>query len=429
MPRLLPTVCLVLAAAALATAAPTPKTPTAAADWPQFRGPHRDNVSADKGLLKKWPEGGPELVWTGKGVGDGYSSVAVACDKVFTMGDKDGASWVFALRRDTGEPAWSAKVGKPGGPRPWEGARGTPTVDGDRVYALGQMGELVCLQTADGKEVWRKDFGKDFGGRSGYWKYAESPLIDGDRLVCTPGGKVASMVVLNKKTGEEIWRAPLKVTAGYASIVISHGGGVKQYVQLTGDGTLGVSAKDGKLLWQYKKFAGNTANAPSAVVLGDQIFTCAGYGKGGALLTLKSDGPNGVTFTEEYYNTALKNKHGGVLVVGPHVYGDTDDSGNVHCADWKTGKVKWTRRQAKNKGKGSGSAALTTADGCLYVHYQNGWMSLVPLDAGGYTETGSFRVPESDKGKQQYWAYPVVTGGRLYVRQKENVFCYDIKAK
>ncbi len=412
--------------AALATCGSADTSATKSTDWPQFRGPNRDNVSPDKGLLKKWPKDGPKVVWKGTGIGEGFSSVAVVGDKVFTMGDKGDNSWIFALSRDKGDIVWSAKVGEAGGGGGYKGTRSTPTINGDLVYGLGQFGDLVCVEKDTGKEKWRKNFAKDFGGRSGGWSYTESPLIDGDRLVCTPGGSKATMVALDKQTGDEIWRSGLGDTAGYSSIVISNVGNIKQYVQLTADGTIGVAAKDGKLLWRYKRLGHNTANIPTPVVLGDQVFTCAGYGKGGALLSLKAEG-DGVKSTEKYYNEALKNKHGGVVIVGDYVYSDTDDSGNPHCADWKTGKVKWTRNGSKAKrSRAGGSASVTYADGMLYFHYQNGWMVLVPARPDRYEEVSAFQVPE---GNGPRWAHPVVIDGRLYVREADKLWCYDVKAR
>ena len=255
-------------------------------DWPQFRGPKRDGLSTDKGLLKEWPKDGPALVWKSEPIGIGFSSVSIVGDRIYTMGDEKDSSYVYVLDRNTGKKLWSTKVGKSGGN--YSGTRCTPTVDGDYVYALGQFGDLVCLEADSGKEVWRKDFKKDFKGNSGGWNYTESPLVDGDNLICTPGGdKSGALVALNKKTGDVIWESDFGETAGYSSMVIADIGGVRQYIQLLSQGIAGISAKDGKLLWRYgkdnKHFAGNTANIPNPIVLGDQIFISAGYGRGGGL--------------------------------------------------------------------------------------------------------------------------------------------------
>jgi len=395
-----------------------------AADWPCFRGPNRDDISPDKGLLKEWKEA-PKLVWKCKGIGEGFSTVSVVGDLIYTMGDKDGSSYVFAITKDKGEIKWSTKVGKAGGN--YSGTRCTPTVSDGLVYAVGQFGDFVCLDAKTGEEKWRKSFTADYKGRAGRWNFTESPLIDGDRVVVTPGGPKASMVCLKKKDGEEVWRCDGGFSAGYSSIVISNAAGVKQYVQLTANGTVGVSAKDGKLLWQYKKLGGNIANVPTPIVIGDQILSVAGYGKGGALLTLSKDG-DGIEVKEEYYKNALRNKHGGVVKVGDYLFGDTDNSGNPYCAEWKTGKVKWTRNADKKRaGKGRGSVSLTCADGHLYLRYSNGYVALVPATADGYTEKGSFRIPNA--GSDQSWAHPVVIDGRLYLREKDTLWVYDVKAK
>ena len=416
MPRLLLAVCLTL----------TLTLALSAADWPQFRGPKRDGVSADKGLLKSWPESGPPLAWKSVGVGIGFSSVAVVGDKVFTMGDDQGACHAFAVRRDNGEQVWRAKVGEAGGN--YVGPRCTPTVDGDRVYVLGQMGDLVCLTAADGKEVWRKSFKTDFGGKSGSWNYTESVLIDGDKLICTPGGSKATMVALNKKTGAPVWQGVVGKggdTAGYASPVVAEIGGVRQYVTLMANGLVGFSAKDGKMLWRYgsdrERFGGNTANIPTPIVRGDLIFSAAGYGRGAALVRIKGSGGN-FTAEEVYWNRALNNKHGGVILVGDKLYGDSDDSGNPWSADFETGKVAWKRTE---RGQGSGSAAITTADGMLYVRYQNGWVSLVN-PAKGYEEVSTFKVPN---GNRDCWAHPVVLDGKMYIRERDTIWCHDVKAK
>ena len=404
---------------------------TATAEWPQFRGPNRDDHSPDKGLRKEWPKDGPPVVWKATGLGAGFSTVSVAGGRIFTMGDRDTredgkkakACFVIALGLADGKELWSARVGAAGGNI--AGPRCTPTVDGDQVYALGQFGDLVCLEAATGKERWRKNLPKDFKGGCGGWNYTESPLVDGDRLVCTPGGKEHTIAAVDKTTGALVpgWKGavPGGSEAGYSSIVISYGAGRRQYVQLLAAGVVGVDAADGTYLWRYDKLAHNTANIPTPIVRGDFVFCCAGYGKGGALLKLvAADG--GVQAREVYYNKELRNKHGGVVLVGDYLYGDRDDSGNPFCADVNDGKVA-TGWQARPRKQGGGSVAVTYADGRLYFRYDNGWVALVEADPSGYRETGAFKIPNST---HQSWPHPVVVGGRLYLRERDTLWCYDV---
>jgi outer membrane protein assembly factor BamB len=391
-----------------------------AADWPQFRGPNRDDHSPDTGLLKVWPKDGPTLVWKAQGIGQGFSSVAVVADKIFTMGDDKSSSYVFALDRAKGTRLWSTRVGKAGGN--YQGTRCTPTVDGELLYALGQFGDLVCLSCDTGKELWRKSFPTDFKGRSGGWNYTESPLIDGEKLVCTPGGKDATLVALDKKTGDVIWKSALGDGAAYSSIVVSEANGIRQYVQLLPSGVVGVSARDGKLLWKYDRLGKNTANIPTPIIQGDHVFCTAGYGKGGALLTVRAAGES-FKAEEDYYIPQLKNKHGGVVLVGDYVFGDQDDRGKPQCAEWKTGKILWSKTE---RTRGQGSAAVTYADGSLYIRYNNGYVALVEANPEAYREKSVFKIPNSDSNS---WSHPVVIGGRLYLREKDILWCYDVRAK
>jgi outer membrane protein assembly factor BamB len=391
-----------------------------AADWPQFRGPDRDNVSKETGLLKSWPKDGPPLAWEAKGIGGGFSSLSVAGDRIYTLGNKGDKSFVVALERDGGKVAWTGEVGRAGG-----NLGCTPTVDGDRVYALGQEGDLVCLEVKDGHRVWQRNLLKEFGGSYGGWHYCESPLVDGDRVIVTPGGKDATLVALDKKNGETVWKCPVPtkhLEAGYSSAVIATVGGVKQYVQLFNGGLVGVGT-DGRVLWTYEKLGPNTANIPTPVVLKDEVLAVAGYGKGGALLKLKADGKD-VRAEEVYFKEALTNKHGGIVVVGDYVYGDTDDQGQPYCVEVKTGKVKWKRE--RRQGKGGGSASVTFADGRLYFHYEDGVVALVEASPEGYKEVGSFTVPKTDGPAR---AHPVVAGGRLYLREGDHLYCYDVREK
>jgi len=389
------------------------------ADWPQFRGPKRDDVSTETGLLKSWPADGPALVWTAKGIGGGYSSVSISGDRIYTLGNKGNLTHVIALERDTGKIVWSSEVGESGG-----NLGCTPTVDGKHVYAIGQGGDVVGLETETGMRVWRHNLVKEFGGKFGGWKYCESPLVDGDRLVCTPGGAEATMVALNKLTGEVIWKCAIPAEhpeAGYSSIVIAEVGHVKHYVQLLNGGVVGVRT-DGQFLWKYEKLGPNTANIPTPIVFDDHVFSSAGYGKGGALLKLKASGDK-VTAEEVYFNRQLTNKHGGVVLVGGYLYGDSDDSGQPFCADVKTGKVLWKRDR---QGDGEKSASVTYANGHLYFHYENGVVALVKASPERYQEISSFKIP---KTQGPCWAHPVIAGGRLYLREGDLIYCYDVRAK
>jgi outer membrane protein assembly factor BamB len=366
-----------------------------------------------------WPKDGPPLAWQVKGLGSSYAGVSVAGDRIYTLGANGAVSKVFALERDNGKVVWSADVGPAGGELGC-----TPTVDGDRVYALvGQEGDLVCLQIKDGKRVWHRNLHKEFGGSIKQWHYCESPLVDGDHVIVTPGGKDATMVALDKKTGETVWKCaiPLEHTeAGYASAVIAEVGGVKQYVRLLDGGLAGVST-DGKPLWTYQKLGPNI-NVSTPIVLKDQILAVAGYGKGGALLQLTANGKE-VKAEEVYFKSELTNKHGGVLVVGDYAYGDTDDHGQPYCAEVKSGHVMWKREG--NEGRGRRSASVTYADGRLYFRYANGVVALVKASPDGYKETGSFQV----KTDGEAWAHPVVVGGKLYLREQDSLYCYDVREK
>jgi outer membrane protein assembly factor BamB len=418
MPRVLP--ALLLAALTLTTT-----TTAAESDWPLFRGADRTGVSKDTGLLKQWPKDGPPLAWKTEGLGIGFSSVSVSGERAFTMGDVNKACYLFGIDRAKGGKVWELNVGKGGGN--YEGPRCTPATDGELVFALGQMGDLVCASARDGKEVWRKNMKTDFAGRSGGWNYTESPLIDGEHLVVTPGGSKATMVKLDKKTGKQVWAGvvPGGDTAGYSSVVIANFGGVKQYVQLMANGLVSFAAEDGKMLWRYgtkgDRFGGNTANIPTPIVRGEHVFAAAGYKRGAALLKIKRDGD---TFTPEevYWNKELSNRHGGVILVGDKLFGDYDHDGRPWCADFKTGKVLWTR----DGGKGRNSASITTAEGKLYIRYADGWVVLADATADGYTELSAFKVPN---GQGNCWAHPVVVGGKLYIRERDTLWCYDVSAK
>lgn len=396
-------------------------------DWPQWRGPNRDGISPENDLLDEWPKDGPPLAFKATGLGGGYSSVAVAGGKIYTLGSRGGKEHLTALDAADGKILWSTPIG--GG----DHSNGTPTVDGERVYAIGLRGDLVCANVADGAIVWKKNFAQDFGGKmmSG-WGFSESPLIDGDRLICTPGGNDAMIVALDKMTGDTVWQAAMPGNvgprgqdgAGYSSIVVSHGAGVKQYVQLIGRGVIGVRADDGEMLWGYNRIANGTANIPTPLVSDDYVFCSSGYNTGAALLKLSKDG-RGVKAEERYFlePKVMQNHHGGMILIGKHVYcGSGHNQGFPLCLNMLTGKLAWH----PGRGPGQESAAIAYADGNLYFRYQNGVIALIEATPKKYHLKSTFELPGTG---QPSWPHPVVAEGRLYLRDQDLLFAYDIQKK
>jgi outer membrane protein assembly factor BamB len=424
---------VVVLAAGIGITSSGPAAQSAAADvpnWPQFRGPTRDNLSTDTGLLKQWDADGPRLAWKASGLGIGFSSLAITKDRIYTMGDQGTSQYVIALAAADGKVLWKTKVG-PNWDDRYPGPRSTPTVDGALLYAIGTEGDVVCLETATGKERWRKSLVSDFGGQiMSDWKFSESALVDGDRVVVTPGGKDSAMVALDKRTGATVWKAAMPALgpngrdgAGYASVVISNGGGVKQYVTLLGRGLVGVRAADGVVLWSYNRVANNVANIPTPIIKGDLVFASSGYQAGAVLLKLAAAGAGKVTASEVYFleGRTFQNHHGGMILVGDSIYaGNGHRNGLPICLDLATGQVRWG---GTIRNEGLGSAALTYADGHVYYRYENGVMILVEATPEAYKQKGVFKLPSGELN----WAYPVVTGGKLYIRDKDDLLVYDLR--
>ena len=394
-------------------------------EWPQWRGPNRDAVSVETNLLSSWSGADPKLVWQTYGLGEGYSSVVIADGRVFTTGKQDGDVYAFALSADSGEKLWERQIGSTS-----RTPCSTPTVDGERLYALDPDGNLVCLTVASGEVVWRKSFLNDFDGKMQSGRgYGESPLVDGAKLICTPGGKDTTLVALDKYDGRPIWHAAIPELgpngsdgAGFSSIVISEAAGVRQYVQFVGRGLVGVDAANGTLLWGYNHLAVETANIPTPIVRDDFVFAANGYSAGSVFLRLHPDVNNGIKVEEVYRLSAsrFQNHHGGIVLVGDFVYGGHgNNNGLPTCIDLKTGKVLWKRR-----GPGTGSAALVYADGHLYFRYQNGVMALIEASPEGFHLKGTFNIPGAGGDS---WAHPVVVGGRLYLREKDSLLVYGMR--
>lgn len=392
-------------------------------DWPQWRGPHRDGMSRSTGLLDEWPEAGPPLLWKVSGMGNGWSSVAVTGGKIYTLGKRRGTVELICLDEKDGRELWKTNAG--GGSDP----TGTPTVDGDMVLAEDNDGNLLCADANTGKEIWKKSFGADFGGQRPSWGYSESPLVDGNRVICTPGSDRAMMAALDRQTGNVVWTSSLPSRgrghggAGYSSPVISNGGGVKQYVQLTGSGVIGVRADDGKFLWGYDNIANGTANIPTPLVSGDFVFCSSGYDDGAsALLKIAGRGKE-ATAQEVYFldRRTFQNHHGGMVLVDGYIYaGHGHNNGFPICVEMKSGKVMWR----EGRGPGSGSAAIAYADGDIIFRYQNGTVALVEANPREYRLKGHFMPAHQDR---ESWAHPVVADGKLYLREQDVLMCYNLR--
>jgi outer membrane protein assembly factor BamB len=388
----------------------------AASDWPQWQGPDRTRISRETGLLKEWPRSGPPVVWTATGLGNGYGSMAVVGDRVYVQGARNRSSVVIALNRADGKEAWSKALGATEGNDQGPGPRGTPTVDGDRLYVLSEAGDLYCLKTA-GSEVWHRNILKDFGGSQLRWLISESPLVDGENLVVSPGGRGAGMVKLEKMTGKTVWTSKdLSDTAGYSSIIAADVQGVRTYMTFTASAGVGVRASDGKLMFRYPNAANHTANIATPIFSGNKVFFTSAYDTGGGLLDLTAQ--NGeVKAKEVYFTRNMKNHHGGVVLMDGYLYGFNDSI--LTCLEFATGRVMWRDRSV---GKGS----VTFADGNLYIQGENNIVGLAVATSEGYVEKGRFSIPE--KGLPS-WAHPVISDGRLYVRNQDTMLAYEIKAR
>lgn len=384
-------------------------------EWPQYRGPNRDNISTDKGLLESWPTDGPKLAWQQTGVGEGYSSVAIANGKLFTMGNRGSDEMLLAFDVSGGKPLWSIKTGRAytGGGQ-GNGPRGTPTIDKDRVYALGANGDLVCVGEEKGEIVWQKNILEEFGGSNIQWGISESVLIDDDKLICSPGGKQGTIVALNKLTGQPIWRSNVQgaPSAAYSSPIAVDFGGTRQYVNYVHTGVVSVSAKDGAPLWGFRESANGTANCSTPLYSNGSVYTSSGYGEGAASFKLAPGGKASLA----YSNKGLDNHHGGMVLLDGHVYGFGEQA--LKCIDLRTGKEKW-----KNRSVGKGS--LTYADGHLYLRSERGPVALAVASPDGYDEKGKFEPP-TPSGKPS-WSHPVVCGGRLFLRDMDTLLVYDVK--
>ena len=384
-------------------------------DWPQWRGPQRDGVSAEKGLLKQWPTGGPRLAWQAAGAGDGYSSFSVSGGRLFTLGAREGTEYVLAFDVASGKRLWDVAHGKRFNNDRGDGPRATPTVDGDRVYAFGTSGDLTVLEAATGKVVWTQNVLSKFGGSNINWGLSESPLVLSDRVLIQAGGRGASVVALRKTDGSEIWRTQSD-EPGYSSAIVHEVGGVREAVFFTAERVMGIAVDDGRLLWSYNRVANRTANIATPIVRGSRVFVSSDYGTGAALLELSAAG-KGVSAREVYFTNEMRNHHASSVLIGDYLYGFS--SAILTAMHFDTGKVAWRDRSV---GKGS----LVSADDRLYLFSENGVVGLAEPNPGGYREHGRFEIR---KGRLPTWSHPVVSGGKLFIRDQDAIYAYDVAAK
>ena len=383
------------------------------ANWPQWRGPNRDGLSKETGLLRQWPAEGPPLVWKTTGAGRGYSSFAITNGRLFTMGLRGDREFVIAFDTANGKEVWATPHGNAFRNDRGDGPRGTPTVDEDNVYALGAAGDLSCLDARSGRVLWTLNMLKKFGGSNITWGISESPLVIGDKVLVNAGGPGASIVALNKKDGSLIWKSQSD-KAGYSSAIPVQVGGITQVVFFTSNRAVGLDSRDGSLLWEYPRPSNRVANVATPIARANRVFISSDYGTGGGVVEIKADG-NGVSAQEVYFTREMRNHHSSSVLVGDYLYGF---SGSILTAmRFDTGEVAWRDRSV-------GKGALTFADGHLYCFSENGVVGLVEVTPEGYREKGRFRI---EQDALPTWSHPVVAGGRLYLRDQDTIYAYDVR--
>ncbi len=415
-----------------------------AEDWPTFRGAQRTGVSSEAGLLAKWPDAGPPLRWAYKNAGLGFSSVSVVAGVVYTLGTRQEDEIVIALDLESGKELWTAKIGPIftfKGNTWGDGPRSNPTIDGKLLFALGGQGDLLCVDVASKQEVWRKNLIRDFGGvMMTEWGYSESPTVDGDLLIVTPGGAKGTLLALNKTTGAKVWQSEgLTHSAPYTSVVIADIHKAKQYVQmsyLAGKGVFvnGFEPKTGKVLWTHQAFEGDSYNvATTPIVENNSVYYSTGNGLGSGRIEIGADHKVEPSKYTGKAVKAMKNGHGGVVKLGDQLWGHSENSMWV-CQDWTTGKSLLADRAQLP----ATSGAITAAQGMLYLVTDSGEVALVKADVGNGKNldvVSQFKLPFASNFPKmrptsqasKVWAHPVVSNGCLFVRDSEFVMCFKIK--
>jgi outer membrane protein assembly factor BamB len=386
------------------------------ASWPRFHGPLGTNLAAETGLLRQWPEGGPRRLWTATGIGEGFATVAIAEGRIYTAGNRNGQTVITVLDAG-GQLLWQVPNGGAWtGSQP--GSRGTPTIEGDRLYHESPLGDVVCLDAASGRKIWGLNVLEKFGSENITWALAESLLIDGDRLICCPGGPQTAVVALDKRTGQTVWKSPSADgdRAGYASPALAVHPGLRMVLTMTSRHAIGVNADTGGLLWRFEHVTPWDENIFSPIFHDGHVFISTGHRVGSVMLKVTVQGQQ-ANVREVWRSTNLDNHHGGVILLDGYLYGSRWSSGWA-CLEWKSGKTMYNER-------GVGKGSLTYADGMLYTLGENGLMGLVPATPQGHTLVSRFQLPAGGEGPA--WAHPVVCGGRLYLRHGDFLYAYDVR--
>jgi outer membrane protein assembly factor BamB len=388
------------------------------ASWPEFHGPGRSNVSPEKGLLKQWPEAGPPLLWKYSQCGDGYSGVSIAEGMIFTAGDFDDVEMLLALSMD-GKLLWKAPNGEA-----WHGAcpgsRTTPTYDEGSLYQMNPAGRLAAYEARSGKPLWAVDLKAEFDGQHGVWAFAENVVVEGNKVLCMPGGPKGRVVALDKHTGKTVWvNTEIADTAAYCSPLVVTYRGVRQLVTLTQKTVVGVDVESGKLLWSAPFVPKSPQNALTPVFHDGYVFVACGHSSGGTVLKID---PQSRTATTVWYRKDLDNCHGGAILLDGKLFGCGCRLGgkNFYCVDFLTGE---TRKLDSTLGK----AGITSADGMLYCLNHQGTMSLLAVTPAGFDIVSQFSLGK--RPANSYLAHPVICGGRLYLRYDQNLCAYDVRAK
>lgn len=457
--------------------------PLQAADWPQWQGVDRTAVSTETGLLQEWPEEGPPLAWRIEGLGGGDSAPAVVDGRLYGLSNRDGQEIVWCLSEADGSEVWTASLGpavEQERRQSKEGPGGTPTVSGSHLYVIGMGGRVACLNL-EGDVVWQRSLVEDFGGLVPAWSYRESPLVDGEQVICTPGASDALLVALNAQTGETIWqtqgpaeeeppteqaapprpqlqrpqlqrpqagaatdqepqpqgerggrpfggrggrgRGGPRSGAGYSSVIAIDAAGHRQYLQMTAKALVGVDAADGTLLWQYKAPANPMGiNCSTPLAQDGLVFAASAYGTGGGAVKLAATDDGGVSAEEVYFSPRMQNHHGGMIVIDGALYGahGGNEGGFMTCLDFQTGEVLWRDREGPK-------GALAMADGMLYLRAEDGGLFLIEPSKEKLLIRGRFEQP--DRRSPPAWAHPVIANGKLYIRDQDLLLCYDVAAK